>query len=293
MILVALGAGCTGGGGRTVAPIGGGRLPAIQLSSGPGTEALATAASAIRADRFVRAVTADGGALRIGPAPRGFTPIFPMAKAATVVHSALTYDPGTYEPTAIGLGVVSLASSLTKRLGSYRSRLAWAAVIGPQAAISCPSVGAHAAFSPSFKLVIMDARSGRASLVYRSRGTGPCGGPVTGPVVSRAMEIVSIPWSAVGDGPPTSIPMPPGTPSLAHAVDWVIRYTVPPCGVVFDSPGTYLSDPNHPDVFIDVQIPIDPPNSCPGAKTMTTSFGPERVSITKVLHAPLGVTSPQ
>lgn len=266
-----------------------GHLPPAQAS-----HSVPTAAGAIAGHRFVRPFDVDGGGLRVAP-PSDSQGLVSLARAAEVVRDAMTYDQGAFQPSGLGLGSVTITPGLTQGLPTYQDRLAWVAVIGPQVAISCPLIasGEDSASPPAFKVLVMDARSGMATLVYRSRGTGPCGGPVSGPGVTRAMEIVSIPWVAVGDGPPTSIPMPPGVtvPSLGY--DWIIRYTLPACAEVFDSPGVFASDPDHPDLFMDVQRPIDPPAHCPPARSVTTSFGPERVPIRQVLHAPLGVTSPQ
>lgn len=209
----------------------------------------------------------------------------------------MTAAPGSYSPDAVALGRVTVSSALTTGLPRYWNRLAWVGFVGPQPAVSCPPSptpppGASSGHQSSFRVVLFDAQSGAAALTYTSGGTGPCSTTVRGPTISRASEILSLPWKALGQHPvaPASLPFPPGASVPTDLVDWEIRYTIPRCGTQFDS-GTYEFPAGTTSLYIDTEVPIDPPARCNSARSTTVSWGPESVTIGRVRHAPTGLAS--
>jgi hypothetical protein len=247
--------------------------------------------------RVARPIIIDGGTLTIDPAPTTMSPAVTLEQATALAKAAQTYASGASEAADIGFGVVDVATSLSNGLPSYRYRPAWVALWGPQteASVSCPGSanGSPTPPTPTIQVVLIDSQTAGDVLDYRSRGSGPCAGQITGPSVQRAEENVSIPWTAVGE---TSVSQeqlhrifPPTANLPKSAVSWMIRYTIPRCASVpatgvYDTAGTA-----HPVLYVQAQVPISPPSSCAPAKAVTQSFGPETVAINQVGHAPTGV----
>ena len=258
--------------------------------------------SAIANHRLVHTVRLDGGKLILGP-PQNSDASISLNRAQRIVAEALTGSPGSYNPALVAVGRVTLNESTTG-LPLYTNRLAWVALIGPQMAFSCLgsfSGESYATRPLSFDVVLLDAGSGGAVLQYRTRGVGLCGGTIEGPAVQRATEILSLPWTAIGQTPVTQQQIqrlvPPNAPNAASAaatlksaVNWVIRYTIPACGTQFDS-GVYMINPTKPILYIDASVPISPPSHCSPARTVNTTWGPEDVGISQAGHAPVGLAS--
>jgi len=247
--------------------------------------------SAVSGHRVVRQISFDEGDLVIDP-PRTAHALVTLGHAEKIVAAAMTASPGSYNPALVALGRVTLRHEAAG-LPRYAGRLAWVALVGPQVGISCPGMmtgGSGPEAAPSVSVVILDAQSADAVLHYRSRGAGPCGGPAVGPTLERAAEVLSVPWTAMGEHAvaPGSSPFPPGAPVPPHQVDWVIRYTIPACGTQFDS-GTYAFPPGTVTLYIDVTVPISAPARCAAARTITTTWGPESVDIGQARHGPVGI----
>jgi hypothetical protein len=243
----------------------------------------------------VRPIVVDNGALRIVPAPPAQPARLSFQSAYKTVKAAQTYDQGTFIAADVGYGDVSLSTALTKKLPDYQSRYAWVAFLGPQKAFSCAAYGGGV-LQPAFHVIIVDARTGKAVLDYRSRGTGPCGGKVTGPVVQRAEEILSLRWRALADQPVTAAQAhqlnAPGGTFAPNSVNWVISYTIPRCGKAADNGLYYLSGLGEPPtLYVDAQVPIDPSRSCARSRVVTTTFGPERTPASTARHAPTGLAT--
>jgi hypothetical protein len=253
---------------------------------------------AIAEHRIVQGVAIDGGDLVMLPAP-GVTPTVSLTQAQNVVTEALTASPGTYDPSLVALGTVTLSPTLTDGLPTYRNRLAWVVLLGPQGPVSCPAAAPLAGSSPtipsppSFTVVILAAMAGDDALTYRSRGSGACGGGVMAPSAQRADEVLSVPWTYEGQGPfppgynppPPRPPGEPGPPPIHTAS--LVRFTVPACGAMDDS-GTYDYPTGITYLYIDVRVPIDPPADCPPAHTMTFPWVGD---VSSASHAPTGLAS--
>lgn len=271
--------------------------PPVEINPSQGGNLLP--AGTIVNGHVTRPIILDGGTLRIEPSPSALSPTVTLQQADSVVKAAQTYTPGTLDPADVGLGIVDLAASVSGGLPPYSNRFAWVAILGPQSqvAISCPGVtgGNSGPATPSAQVVLIDARTGADVLDYRSRGNGPCGGPITGPSVQRAQEVISIPWTGVGETPVSKQQLHQLFPPTANVpdrdVNWVIRYTVPRCATVRDS-GVYdRTGPSQPILYVEVHVPISPPAACTPSKTVTQDFGPETVPISQAQHAPTGTRS--
>ena len=106
-----------------------------------------------------------------------------------------------------------------------------------------------------------------------------------GPFVHRAYEVVSVPWTKVGQASAQAPPeLPPGAPPPMGVEEWLVRYTMPPCGDNWDSGGYYQAS-RLDGFYIEVQIPMDRPSHCIPPRSPTQAvpiFFPLR-------HAPVGV----
>jgi hypothetical protein len=246
--------------------------------------------------RVARPIAVDRGALRIDPPPMSQSPVVPFEQANAIVNAARSYDQGIVVPADIGFGIVYVNDAFSAGLPPYSGRSAWVAVLAPPPSGGADCVAGGGAVEPRAHVVIIDAETGDDVLDYQTRGTGPCGGIVNGPTVQRAQEITSLAWIGVGQRPVTAQQtqriFPPGVTVPAGAVNWVLRSTIPPCGSITASGVDYPSGLSTlPALYVDAQVPIDQPSSCPPAKTVTTTLGPENTPISQVQHAPTGITA--
>ena len=245
--------------------------------------------------RVVRPILVDDGTLTVEPASSRVSPAVTLEQAEQIAKAAQTYSSGPIDAFNIGFGIVDLSTSVSNGLPAYSGRPAWVALWGPQSevGVSCPAVGSDSSpLTPTVQVVLIDSQTGGDVLQYRSNGNSPCGGPLIGPSVGRALENISIPWTALGE---TSISQEqlrrlfPPSPNLPqNAVSWTIRYTLPPCASE-PATGVFDSSTDHPILYIEAQLPISPPPSCSPAKTVTQDWGPETTPINKVGHAPTGI----
>jgi hypothetical protein len=135
--------------------------------------------------------------------------------------------------------------------------------------------------------VILDANTGSSVINYQSRGVSVCGGDVTGPIVRPGTKMLSLPWTAVGNEAihSTQVMPPDEPPPGSTSYDWVIRYTKPGCATGLS---TGLSRNNILNVT--VVVPIEP-SYCNQAATVTATFGPETIPLSRVMHGPTGVVA--
>jgi hypothetical protein len=229
--------------------------------------------------RAARTVVIDGGAMIISPPPAHVHPALSAKQAATDAKATTTAAPGLVDPAGTALAVVHLSHTIAATVRYPAQQLAWVTVIAPQLGVSCPPLLSGAgAFEPSFHVVAI-ASSGSSALNYTSRGTGPCGGPIRPPSLSPAAEIRSIAWQGLGSVQVSATP---------PRYNWTIRYQLPPCGSIFDSPGMFFQQ-GTPSLFVQVTVPLIPSRSCAAGQSSTIVFGPEDVPVEAAEHAPLGV----
>ena len=236
--------------------------------------------------RFSRPVTIDGGALTIEP-PGSKSARVSLSDAERLVMVAMVNQEAQFNPELVAIGRVSVSAPGPGDVPRYRDRLAWVGFIDPNAGpVSCLGGASGPGYTdaPSFVVVVSDASSGKAALTYRSRGTGPCGGPLVGPSINRAYEVLSVPWTVRGQ---ESVPLPPTPPGFTfptHAKEWVIQYTMPPCGSNWDSAMTYRGR-TPAGWYVEVQRPIELPTSCRPPRKVTGSLPTDA----PLLHAPTGL----
>lgn len=286
------GAGKTGAAGATTSPETSSPSTTLPRPVPPAPVVLSAAAGEtalppglVGGGRFSRGVVVDGGRLVVEPAPANVLPVVGLARARALVGAAQSGEGDGWGPAQlIGFGIVSIDPALTSGLPAYARRAAWVALLAPSPAVRFAD---DAKPQASFEVIVLDAGSGGAVLVYRSRGLAQCHGPSSctpelgGPSVAAASEIVSIPWTAAGQRP---------DPYNSGRVDWLVSYTIPRCAVVFDSPGVYWpsGEGGPPALFVDVEEPMDQSLSCSPSRSVTSAVGPESTPVTQVRHAPVG-----
>jgi len=144
-------------------------------------------------------------------------------------------EPATTGPTGPTAGSTGTAPPTPPPLPRYDDRLAW---VGIAWGAGCPGGTGGAAPGTQYVAVVLDAQTGASVLAYTSRGTPPCGGTIQPPSVTRASELVSVPWQPVG---------PAST---------AVRVTVPACGTFFG--WTDVTGAGTAPVQVVAQKPFDP-----------------------------------
>jgi hypothetical protein len=227
--------------------------------------------------RVMRTVVVDGGSMVISPPPPDSRPALGHTSAAANARASTTAAPGIIDPAGTALGLVHIASASARTSKSPSVQLAWVTVIRPQLGVSC--LATEGTVEPSFHILVA-AVSGSSAWMYTSRGTGPCGGAIDPPSLAPAAKIESIPWQGLSTAQVSASP---------PRYNWTIRYQLPLCGSVFDSPGIYFLQPDVPTLFVQVLVPLVSSRQCSEGTTTTTVFGPEDVPVGAAQHAPLGV----
>jgi len=247
--------------------------------------------AAVANHRVVKDIVLDGGALTARP-PGSAVARYSLGRAKKVVLAAYSdvANGTTYDPILVALGRVTLSLKHAVGLPSYQDRLAWIAFFQQFTAPPCPSEVAPAdgSYSPFFYVVILDAQTGKDALTYQTRGIGDCGGPVRGPYLRRAQELLSVPWTAVGEQPVSSSPpvyLPGGNTTPTITTEWTIRYTVPACARLHVASG---GGPGPETFLVDVEVPLDPPPHCSPARSVTTTWPSGNGELA---HSPTGLTS--
>ncbi len=232
--------------------------------------------------RAVRTVVIDGGAMIISPPPAHIHPALSAKQAATDAKAATTAAAGLVDPAGTALALVHVSHTIAATVAHPAEQLAWVTVIAPQLGVSCPpslSGTGAGAVEPFFHVVAI-ASSGSSALSYTSRGTGPCGGTIRPPSLSAATEIQSIAWQGLGSAQVSANP---------PRYNWTIRYQLPACGSIFDSPGIFFQQQGTLSLFVEVTVPLIPSRSCAAGQSSIVVFGPEDVPVEAAEHAPLGV----
>lgn len=238
--------------------------------------------TAIRSGRLVRTVTVDHGAIVIEPAPRGQLPQVSRSHAEAVIADASTsLGSGVAKPIALAYGRIHISRALTKGLSNkFENQLVWVALIPPINGAFCVERPPFPNSPRAFWIIIVGANLKTPfALTYHSFGSGACGGRASGPSISTATEVISLPWEAIGQL------LDPHQPGF---VDWQITYTVPRCGTSFDSALSYTSS-SRPTLEFTAIIPVYPPLSCTPERHITTSWGPESLPVAAVGHSPIGI----
>jgi hypothetical protein len=121
--------------------------------------------------------------------------------AATEIWASSVFT--GYHQVEMGFGIATVALPVAG-VPTVTELPAWVGFAMANA-ISCPSgtvptgptTTVQAPPTPGYAAVILGAATGRPGVAYVSRGA-MCSGPPTGPTVSAAREVVSVPWAATG-----------------------------------------------------------------------------------------------
>jgi hypothetical protein len=238
--------------------------------------------------RLQRPIIVDGGQMGIAPPPAGATARFSFGRATAQAHRA---ESGLGDYPQVGsviLGMVWIASDLTRKLPSYQGRLAWVALV--LSSFNPGAIAGLGCFNGPPEIVVLDAGTGHDVLDFASPGRSASCPPLetvpTTPTVTAATEVVSIPWTAIGGRRNAQQP---------QYFDWHIRVTTPACATVRQgesvaSPGFPTS--GHETLGMLATEPMDTTARCSPARTVTMWLGPEYDPLSRVVHEPLGVQTP-
>jgi hypothetical protein len=248
-----------------------------------------TPAGASVADgRFVRPVQLDDGTLQVEPPGPGAHPTLSEAKAAAEIWASPTL--AGYRSGPVGFGIVTIGLH-PAGVPPVRALAAWIgiAVANPtgcpeETVPTGPTTTQPVLPSSGYAAVVLGAATGSPAVAYVAR-TSTCGSSPTGPTVTAARKVVSIPW------------VPLGTVTAGRLT---VRATVPPCGTYrgASSSGTVASL----TLTLAADVP-DVPHGCGGVRTVTESVQiglpavpvlspqspPPASAGTKIDHGPLGV----
>ena len=170
--------------------------------------------------RFVSTLKLDGGVLTIRAAPLGMHPKKSELEAEGQIWA--TSQIMSYRPQAFGFGLVTITKHATG-VPPVVNLPAWVGLASDaQIALSCPMMRTSPTEpdpplpSPGDAAVVDGSGDGSPAVVYRARSV-PCGS-VAPASLTNALEMVSVPWVALG-------------PVVSEVVN--VQATVPACGGVF------------------------------------------------------------
>ncbi|WP_298212461.1 hypothetical protein [Ferrimicrobium sp.] len=205
--------------------------------------------SAVLDGRYDRDVTV--GELQISPPPTEVTTknlglTWPQA---TKLFEATSAVQGSHAQAIFGYGLVTLGNSKAPPgTPPLDHRGAWVGIAWGGVA-NCPAVippksssSTKTSYRPIYTAVVIYGQGGSGAVVYTSRGTPPCGGPLIGPKIAPAREVLSVPWQ------PASVPRGGSAP---------VTYQAPSCSKLFST----IGDGNlRSDLFkigVEVTVPFD------------------------------------
>lgn len=240
---------------------------------------------AVRELRFVTAVGLDNSDLVVAPPPARALARLGAAKAWQEVDSATTGPVPQLQGRLVtfGLGVLTLDPALNRRLpraDRFNGRLAWVGVSSiSDVMFSCPMfpAGTRSPTLPpgaerdsGYEVVAVDAATGLHVVAYESR-TSVCMEPFTGPTVSVAEQLLSVPWR---EGP--------GVDGYPVAI-----YTMPPCGALAGYGGGGSDFGRHVSFGIGLEVPYDPAGCGPSRSASIADELPRGIAVTHARTGPL------
>ena len=156
---------------------------------------------------------------------------------------------GSHAQAILGYGLVTLSgSTLPGGTSPLDRRGAWVGITWG-GATSCPaatvppggSSSSRASYRQIFTAVVIYGQGGDGAIVYTSRGT-PCGGPPTGPTVTAAREVLSVPWQQT-------------TP--LHNGSVRVTYRAPSCATLFSTASGGNMGTGKFTLTVEVTVPFD------------------------------------
>ncbi len=169
---------------------------------------------------------------------------------AAVLFAATSAVQGSHAQAILGYGLVTVSgSTLPAGTPPLDRRAAWVGITWG-GITSCPaatvpergSSSSTASYRQIFTAVVIYGQGGAGAIVYRSRGTPPCGGPMTGPSTTAAREVVSVPWQH--------------TTSL---YDGSVRvsYQAPSCATLFSTAASGKIGTDKLTLVVELTVPFD------------------------------------
>ena len=216
----------------------------------PAVSAPSPSASAVAGGRYTTIVAMSG--LQVSPPATSATSEhlgLTWAQAATV-FAATSAVQGSHAQAILGYGLVTLSgSTLPGGTPPLDRRGAWVGITWG-GATSCPaatvpprgSSSSRASYRQIFTAVVIYGQGGDGAIVYTSRGTPPCGGQMTGPTVTPAREVLSVPWQQ--------------TTSL-HNGSVRVAYQAPSCATLFSTAGGGNMGTGKFTLTVEVTVPFD------------------------------------
>ena len=217
--------------------------------SAPGS-ATSPTSTAVASGRYIQIVSMSG--LQVAPPAAGTTGKrlgLNWAKAAAL-FAATSAVQGSRAHAILGYGLVTLTGSLLPastppldRRGAWVG-ITWGGVTHCPAETVPPkgSSSSRASYRQIFTAVVIYGQGGDGAIVYTSRGTPPCGGQMTGPTVTAAREVLSVPWQQ--------------TTSL-HNGSVRVAYQAPSCATLFSTAGNGNMRTGKFTLTVEVTVPFD------------------------------------
>jgi hypothetical protein len=233
--------------------------------------------TAVANGRYVNPVELDNRTLTVQPPTANERPSISEQDAATEIWAGSVF--AGYHQVEMGFGIGTLAGEPTVTVLP-----AWIG-FGTASTFSCPAMIAptgpttteQAPPTPGYAAVILGAASGAPAITYGSRGA-ICGSPPTGPTVSPASEVVSVPWVETG---------PESGGEIAD------QASVPTCGTLAGESGGGNS--TSMTWTVNAVVP-DAELGCAGTRTVEVTMrvtlpnlpGVPATVVTSIGHGPLG-----
>ncbi len=169
---------------------------------------------------------------------------------AAALFAATSAVQGSHAQAILGYGLVTVSGS-TLLAGTPRlvRRAAWVGITWG-GITSCPAATvpprspspSTASYRQIFTAVVIYGQGGAGAIVYRSRGTPPCGGPMTGPSITAARDVVSVPWQQ--------------TTSL-HGGSVRVSYQAPSCATLFSTAASGNTGTGKLTLTVELTVPFD------------------------------------
>ncbi len=264
----------------------------VAYVTSPAVSASSPSASAVAGGRYTKIVAMSG--LQVSPPTTSATSEhlgLTWAQAATA-FAATSAVQGSHAQAILGYGLVTLSgSTLPGGTSPLDRRGAWVGITWGETT-SCPAAAvppagsstSRASYHQIFTAVVIYGQGGDGAIVYTSRGTPSCGGPQTGPTVTAAREVLSMPWQQT-------------TP--LHNGSVRVSYQAPSCATLFSTASSGNMGVGKYILTVEATEPFDHA-SCP-TTTHTTSIrlfpspvppgAPAVPSHTTLGHGPTGPVS--
>ncbi|WP_298345437.1 hypothetical protein [Ferrimicrobium sp.] len=246
-------------------------------------------ASTIAGGRYNRVVTVGG--LQISP-PRAAITAKHLGLSwsqAAKLFAATSAVQGSYAHAIVGYGRVTLGDTkVPSGTPPLDHRGAWVGIAWG-GTTSCPAMtsskdgpSTKTSYHPIYTAVVIYGQDGNGAVVYTSRGTPSCGGPLTGPKIAIAREVLSVPWQQA---------------SALHNGSLRVAYQAPSCAQWFSTFADGNLKTDNFKVGTEVTVPFDYAKCTTVANTTNVVLAPSSITPDRstvpldaiLAHAPTGL----